>query len=98
MLNQVHSDSLYLFLCLRHFYAILINELNVLSLKGIAMGYLRMDSKRGHLTCGNRLTIERQESFRKFASFKEELLLCLGLLGPNKISHGLIWGKITPAR
>ena len=54
-----------------------------------------MDWKRGHVTCGNRLAIERQESFQKFASFEfeEELLLCLGLLGSYKISHGLIWGK-----
>ena len=43
---------------------------------------LRMDGKRGHMTCGNRLAIERQESFKKFASLEEELLLCLGLLGP----------------
>ena len=39
------------------------------------MDYLRMDGKRGHVTCGNRLAIERQESFQKFASFQEELLL-----------------------
>ena len=32
------------------------------------MDYLRMDGKRGHVTCGNRLAIERQESFQKFAS------------------------------
>ena len=37
--------------------------------------YLRMDGKRGHVTCGNRLAIERQESFQKFASLQEELLL-----------------------
>ena len=24
--------------------------------------------------------------------------VCSGLLGPYKISHGLIWGKMTPAR
>ena len=34
-----------------------------------------MDGKRGHVTCGNRLEIERQESFQKFASLQEELLL-----------------------
>ena len=39
------------------------------------MEYLRMDGKRGHVTCGNRLEIERQESFQKFASLQEELLL-----------------------
>ena len=39
------------------------------------MDYLRMDGKRGHVTCGNRLAIERQESFPKFASLQEELLL-----------------------
>ena len=44
-----------------------------------------MDGKRGHVTCGNRLTIERQESFQKFASLEEELLLpsaqaCVGTL------------------
>ena len=39
------------------------------------MDNLRMDEKRGHLTCGNRLAIERQESFKKFASLEEELLL-----------------------
>ena len=59
---------------------------------------LRMDGKRSHVTCGNRLAIERKESFQKFASLEEELLLCLGLLGPCKISYGLIWGKMTPAR
>ena len=31
--------------------------------------------KRGHVTRGNRLAIERQESFQKFASLEEELLL-----------------------
>ena len=59
------------------------------------MDYLRMDGKRGHVKCGNRLAIERQESFQNFASFEEWLLLCLGLLEPYKISHGLIWGKMT---
>ena len=49
---------------------------------GQTMDYLRMDKKRGHVTCGNQLAIERQESLKKFASFAEELLLCLGLLGP----------------
>ena len=39
------------------------------------MDYLRMDGKRGHVTCGNRLAIECQESFQKFASLEEELLL-----------------------
>ena len=39
------------------------------------MDYLRMDGKRGHVTCGNRSAIERQESFQKFASLEEELLL-----------------------
>ena len=39
------------------------------------MDYLRMDGKRGHVTCGNQLAIERQESFQKFASLEEELLL-----------------------
>ena len=34
-----------------------------------------MDGKQGHVTCGNRLAIERQESFQKFASLEEELLL-----------------------
>ena len=41
----------------------------------ISMDYLRMDGKRGHVTCGNQLAIERQESFKKFASLEEELLL-----------------------
>ena len=41
----------------------------------LSMDYLRMDGKRGHVTCGNRLAIERQESFQKFASLEEELLL-----------------------
>ena len=40
-----------------------------------SMDYLRMDGKRGHVTCGNWLAIERQESFRKFTSLPEELLL-----------------------
>ena len=40
-----------------------------------SMDYLRMDGKRGHVTCGNRLAIERQESFQKFASLNVELLL-----------------------
>ena len=66
--------------------------------QGISMDYLRMDGKRGHVTCGNRSAIERQESFQKFASFEEELLFFSGLLGPYKISHGLTWGKMTPAR
>ena len=54
--------------------------------------YLQMDGKRGHVTCGNRLAIEREKSFKKFANFEEELLfhLCLGLLRPYKISHCLI--------
>ena len=47
------------------------------------MDYLRMDGKRGHVTCGNRLEIERQESFQKFASLQEELLLCSGLWDPT---------------
>ena len=42
---------------------------------GSTMDYLRMDGKRGHVTCGNRLAIEGQESFQKFASLQEELLL-----------------------
>ena len=62
------------------------------------MDYLGMDGKRSHVTCGNRLVIEREESFQKFPSLEEELLLCLGLLGPYKISHRLIWGKMTQAR
>ena len=62
------------------------------------MDYLRMDGKRGHVTYGNRLAIERQESFQTFASLEEELLVCSGLLGPYKISHCLIWGKMTRAR
>ena len=36
-----------------------------------------MDGKRGHVTCGNRLAIERQESFQKFATLQEELLILL---------------------
>ena len=62
------------------------------------MDYLRMDQKRSHVTCWNRLAIEHEESFQKFASLEEELLLCLGLLEPYKISHGLILGKTTPAQ
>ena len=31
--------------------------------------------ERGHVTCRNWLAIERQESFQKFASLQEELLL-----------------------
>ena len=62
------------------------------------MDYLRIDGKRGHVRCGNRLAIEREESFQNFASFEEELMLCLGLLGSYSISHGLISGKMTPAR
>ena len=41
--------------------------------------------ERSHVTRGNRSAIECQESFQKYASFEEELLLCLGLLGPYKI-------------
>ena len=49
--------------------------------------YLRMDRKRGHVTYGNLLAIEREESFHKFARFEEELHLpCLGLLGSSKNS------------
>ena len=61
------------------------------------MDYLRMDEKRGHVTCGNRLAIQRQESFQKFASLEEELLLGSGLLGPYIILHSLIWEKMTSA-
>ena len=57
-----------------------------------------MDGKRGHVTCGNPLTIELEEFFQKFASLEEELWLFLGLLRPCKISHILIWEKMTPAR
>ena len=32
-----------------------------------------MDGKRGHVTCGNLLVIERQKSFQKFANFEEEV-------------------------
>ena len=49
--------------------------LKATSPEGETMDYLRMDGKRGHVTCGNRLEIERQESFQKFASLQEELLL-----------------------
>ena len=48
------------------------------------MDYLQMDGKQGHVTCGNRLAIEREESFQKFESLEEELLLCSGLLVPYK--------------
>ena len=41
------------------------------------------------MTHGNQLAIERQELFKKFASFEEELLLFLGLLGSFKISNDL---------
>ena len=64
----------------------------------IKLVWARMDGKRGHVTCGDWLAIEREESFKKFASLEEELLLCLGLLGHCKISHCLILGKTTPAQ
>ena len=48
---------------------------------------------RRHVMCGNRLAIKREESFKKFASFEEELLLCLCLLGSSKILDDLIWRK-----
>ena len=65
------------------------------------MDYLRMDRKRGHMTCGNWLAIECKESFYKFASF-DSMRKTLALLKPfglyphkyTKISHSLIWGKI----
>ena len=34
------------------------------------MDYLRMDGKRGHMTCRNQSAIERKESFQTFASFE----------------------------
>ena len=40
----------------------------------VTMDYLQMDGKRGHVMHGNRLAIERQESFQKFASLEEEIL------------------------
>ena len=54
------------------------------------MDYLRMDGKRGHVTCGNRLAIERQESFQKFASLEEELLLpsALACWDPTRFRMG----------
>ena len=52
------------------------------------MNYLRMDGKRDHVTCGNRLAIERQESFQKFASLEEELLL---LLWPVRTLQDFAW-------
>ena len=67
-------------------------------LKHLIMDYLRMDWKLGHVTCGNRLLIEREESLQKFASFEVELLPCLGLLGSSKILHALIGEKMTPTR
>ena len=54
------------------------------ALISLTMDCLRMDGKRGHVTCGNRLEIERQESFQKFASLQEELLLCSGLWDPTR--------------
>ena len=39
-----------------------------------------MDGKRGHVTCGNWLAIERQESFQKFASLEEALFRPVGTL------------------
>ena len=68
--------------------------------KDFSMDYSRMDRKRGHVTCENRLAIEGKESFQKFATFEEELNLpCLGLLGSSKTSsHGLILEKMTPAQ
>ena len=49
--------------------------------------------------CGNRLAVEREESFQKFASLQEELLLpSAQACWDYRISHGLIWGKMTPAR
>ena len=41
------------------------------------MDCLRMDGKQGHVTCGNRLAMEHQEAFQKFASLEEELLEAL---------------------
>ena len=54
---------------------VMVSRLETLGLLRLPMDYLRMDGKRGHVTCGNRLEIERQESFQKFASLQEELLL-----------------------
>ena len=48
------------------------------------MDYLRMDGKRGHVTCGNRLAIERQESFQKFASLEEELCSAQACWDPTR--------------
>ena len=61
---------------------------------GNSMDYLRMDGKRGHVTCGNRLAIERHQSFQKFASLEEELLLpSAQACWDYKISHGLSMRK-----
>ena len=67
---------------------------------GFSMDYSRTDRKRGHVTCGNRLAIEREESFKKFSGFEEELyLLFLGLLGSSKTSScGLILERMTPVQ
>ena len=64
--------------------AILANLVHVAHLVHSTMDYLRMDGKRGHVTCGNRSAIELQESFQKFASLEEELLLCSGLFDPTR--------------
>ena len=50
------------------------------------MDHSRMDRKRGHVTCENRLAIEREEVFQKFAIFEAELPLCLDLLGSCKMN------------
>ena len=50
-----------------------------------------MNKKQSHVTSGNRLAIEHEESLEKFASCEVEFLLC-------KISQGLIQEKMTQAR
>ena len=57
---------------------------NLVTFLGNIMDYLRMDGERGHVTCGNRLAIERQESFQKFASLEEELLLPFAQADPTR--------------
>ena len=59
-----------------------------------------MDGKRGHVTCGNQLAIERQELVKKFAGLEEDqgtpaLLRPVGTLQDFAL---LDMGKMTPAR
>ena len=51
--------------------------LTIYTFFNIIMDYLRLDRKQGHMTCGNWLAIECEESFQNFeASRRSSTWLC----------------------